>query len=76
MSPPRLSFTREEIFKVVGVIALCAGAWYGVEARVQRIEEKQADQSRLNRENREDIQEIRRDVKDIMRSVARIEQKS
>lgn len=61
-----LSLTPELAIKVVLGIAAATGAWYGVDARVQRVEDKQITMEERAKEMRMDIKEIRRDVKDIL----------
>ena len=62
-----IHFSREDIFKIVGILAALGGAWVAADARMTRVETKQEEQVTANKEMREDIREIRKDVKSLLR---------
>lgn len=66
MVRPHITLSREDIFKVVGLLAALGGAWVAADARMTRVESKVEQQAETNREMKDDVREIRRDVKRLL----------
>jgi hypothetical protein len=68
MSPPNITVTREQAFRVLGAVVVVSLGWGAVEARVSRVEDQQRDQRLTVQEIKADIKEVRQDVKELLRS--------
>lgn len=76
MSPPRITFTREQLMQAVAVVVAVSGAWFAVDARVKVIETQQVSQAETNREMKADIKEIRQDVQYVVRTIGKMDRRN